>query len=111
MNTSANTQSGIPTVVLNIAFALGFIGCCIGGIIYGVEVFNTTGRWGMIALAACAGVIGALGIIRQVVFSAQARKDGIVFFANFTLDSLPWTLAVLGLFIAGAVCFFVSPPF
>lgn len=109
--TATNTQSGIPLAVWNIICAIGFIGCCIAGIIYGVDAFNTTGRWGMIALAACVGAIGVLGIIRQAVFSAQARKDGIIFFVNFTLDSLPWTLAVLGLFIAGVVCFFVSPPF
>jgi hypothetical protein len=99
------------TTVLNIICAIGFIVCCIGGIIFGVNAFSNTGRWGMIALAACFGLIGVLGIIRQAVFSAQARRDGIVFFVNFTLDSLPWTLAVLGLFVAGVVCFFVSPPF
>jgi hypothetical protein len=112
MNTAASpTQAGIPMAVWNIICAVGFIGCSIGGVIYGVNLFNSTGRWGMIALAACVGLIGVLGIIRQAVFSAQARKDGIIFLVNFTLDSLPWTLAVLGLLIAGVVCFFVSPPF
>lgn len=101
----------MSTAVWNIICAIGFIGCCIGGIIYGATVASATGHWGMIALAACVGLIGVIGIIRQAVFSAQARKDGIIFFANFELDSLPWTLAVIGLFIAGVVCFFVSPPF
>lgn len=101
----------MSTAVWNIICAIGFIGCCVGGIIYGANVASTTGQWGMIALAACIGVIGVLGIIRQAVFSAQARTDGIIFFANFALDSLPWTMAVIGLFIAGAVCFFISPPF
>lgn len=112
MNTAASSsQSGIPMAVWNIICAIGFIGCCIGGVIYGVNLFNSSGRWGMIALAACIGLIGVLGIIRQAVFSAQARKDGIIFFVNFALDSLPWTLAVLGLLVGGVVCFFVSPPF
>lgn len=110
-SSTSTAPSGIPTAVWNVICAIGFIACSIGGVIYGVNVFTSTGRWGMIALAACVGVIGVLGIIRQVVFSAQARKDGIIFLVNFTLDSLPWTLAVLGLFVGGVVCFFISPPF
>lgn len=95
----------------NILSAIGFIVCCIVGVIYGVHVFSQTGRWGMIVLAACVGLIGVIGIIRQAVFSTRARNDGVIFFANFTLDSLPWTLAIMGLFITGVVCFFISPPF
>jgi len=101
----------MPIAIVNIICAIGFILCCIGGVIYGVSLFSTTGRWGMVALAACVGAVGVLGIIRQAVFSAQARQDGIVFLVNFALDSLPWTLAILVLFIGGVVCFFVSPPF
>jgi hypothetical protein len=108
---TATTQSGIPIAVWNIVCAIGFIGCCIGGIVAGAMRFSTTHHWGMIALAACVGAIGVIGIIRQAVFSAQALDDGIIFFANFSSNSWPWTLAVIGLFILGAVLFFVSPPF
>lgn len=112
MNTAASpTSVGIPWAVWNIICAIGFIGCCVGGVIFGVSRFSATGRWGMIALAACVGAIGVIGIIRQAVFSARARRDGIIFFADFALDSLGWTLAIIGLLIAGVVCFFVSPPF
>ena len=97
--------------VWNIICAVGFLACCAGGIIYGVTVFNSTHKWGMIGLSACIGAIGVLGIIRQAVFSAQAREDGIIFFVNFALDSLPWTLAILGLLGLGITFFFISPPF
>ena len=112
MDTAAPpTQLGIPWPVWNIICAIGFILWCVGGVIYGVHLFNTIHRWGMIGLAACAGAIGVIGIIRQAVFSARARRDGIIFFADFALDSLPWTLAIIGLLIGGVACFFASPPF
>jgi hypothetical protein len=97
--------------VWNILCAIGFIVCCIAGVIYGVNLFSTTGRWGMIAVAACFGLVGVIGLIRQAVFSARALNDGVIFFVNFTLDGLPWTLASIGLAILGIVLFFVSPPF
>jgi hypothetical protein len=105
------TQYGISMAAWNIICAIGFIACCVGGVIYGITVATATGHWGMIALAACMGVIGILGIIRHAVFDAEARDRGIVFFVSFTSDGWPWALASLALFILGVALFFVSPPF
>lgn len=112
MNTAASSSSsGISVAAWNIICAIGFLACCVGGIIYGITVAKATGHWGMIGLAACIGAIGVIGIIRQAVFSAQALDDGIIFLVNFTMDSLPWTLAILGLLGLGIALFFISPPF
>jgi hypothetical protein len=103
------TQSNMA--LWNIICAIAFIGMSIGGIVYGVSLLNSTGKWGMIGLMSCVGAIGVLGIIRQAVFSAKGIDDGIIFLANFTLDSLPWTLTLFGLLGLGFALFFVSPPF
>lgn len=108
---ATSPNSGLSVKAWNIICAIGFLACCVGGVIYGVIEFKATGRWGMIGLAACVGAIGVIGIIRQAVFSGQALEDGILFLVNFSLKSLPWTLAILALLAAGITCFFVSPPF
>lgn len=111
MSSASTTQSGIPMAVWNIVCAIGFMACCVGGVIGGIEVFNRTHRWGLIAVAVCFGLVGLIGIIRQAVFSARGERDEIIFYVNFNFSSLPWTLTALGLTVLGIVLFFVSPPF
>jgi bacteriorhodopsin len=111
MSTATSSTSGIPMAVWNIVCAIGFMACCVGGVITGVNVLHSTHRWGLLAVAVCFGLVGLIGIIRQCVFSARGERDEIIFYVNFTLSSLPWTLAALGLTVLGVVLFFVSPPF
>ncbi len=111
MSTVASNQSGIPIAVWNIIFAIGFIGACIGGVIGGVQVWNSMHRWGLIAVAICFGLVGVLGLIRQWRFSATGEGKRIIFLVNFDFSSLPWTIPALVLAIGGIVLFFISPPF
>lgn len=111
MSTAASTQSGVPIAVWNIIFAVGFLAACIAGVIGGVEVWKSTHRWGLIAVAICFGLVGILGLIRQWRFSAIGEGKRIIFLVNFDFSSLPWTIPALLLTAGGIVMFFVSPPF
>lgn len=111
MSTATSSQSGIPMAVWNVICAIGFMACSVGGVIAGINILNSTHRWGMLAVAICFGLVGVIGLIRQWVFSARGERDEIVFIVNFDLSSLPWTLAAIALVAAGVVMFFISPPF
>jgi hypothetical protein len=94
---------------VNWGFAGLFILCCIGGIVEGVTILNHSHKWGLLALAVCWGLVGVVGIIRNVTFTMSGQDDAIFILGDFS-NAAAWTWVIDILVAAGIVCFFISSP-
>jgi hypothetical protein len=98
--TASQTKS-FPSPLVNFLLGLAFIGCCVGFTFQGVQVWNTTHKWGMIAGGIAFGLVGLIALIRQLTFLVKQEEDRIIFLANFDSKSIGWAIPAIILAVVG----------